>query len=195
MKLNLNCNVEYLKSFISEKKANNLYTYLVNLKKLNTLAEIETFSGEKFYQDYGKLMFITKNLFDKNKFDERIWGNTMVWPNDLLFLKEKIEHLTNIKFDVGVCIYYPNGNSGVDYHSDYIAFGDTTIIPSISLGEIRQFNLREKQTLKEHKINLNNGSLIIMGENCQELYEHSLPVNENYKNGRINITFRKYGFN
>jgi len=64
----------------------------------------------------------------------------------------------------------------------------------LSLGEERDFFLREKETLAETKIILENGSLIMMGENCQELYEHSLPTNNINKRPRINLTFRKYGF-
>ena len=108
-------------------------------------------------------------------------------------VKEKVETYTGHQFETCVCIYYPDGNSGVGYHSDFIAFGDTTLIPSLSLGEDRIFKLREKETLIEHEILLNNGSLIIMGEHCQERYEHSLPENSKYKNPRINLTFRKYG--
>lgn len=74
-----------------------------------------------------------------------------------------------------------------------MAYGDTSTIPSLSLGEERKFCLREKQTLKVAEVLLKNGSLLIMGKDCQEKYEHALPIDSNYKKGRINITFRKYG--
>ena len=109
-------------------------------------------------------------------------------------LKEKIENFTNRKFEVCVLIYYPDGNSGVDFHSDYVAFGDTSIIPSISLGEEREFKFREKESEVEVSQTLENGSLILMGRYCQKRYEHSLPINPKYKEPRINLTFRKYGF-
>ena len=113
----------------------------------------------------------------------------------MAFLKKSIEKHTGIKFETCVCIFYPNGNSGVDFHSDYIAFGDTTIIPSLSIGEERIFLLREKETGKVNELKLENGSLLVMGEYCQERYEHALPLNSDYKKPRINLTFRKYGFN
>ena len=75
-----------------------------------------------------------------------------------------------------------------------IAYGDTNIIPSISLGEEREFQLRENATQEIYNITLENGSMIIMGENCQKNYEHALPPHSKYKNARINLTFRKYGF-
>ena len=80
------------------------------------------------------------------------------------------------------------------YHSDLLAFGDTSFIPSISLGEERKFALGEKATLEIFETVLENGSLLVMEENCQARYEHSLLIDPIYKNGRINLTFRLYGF-
>lgn len=194
MKLSLNCSLEYQKLFLSIDESEKLYRYLIGLNKLKEMAIIESISGEIFHLNYGKLMFITDTMYDEGKFPESIWGNTMIWSKEMKSVKKRVEKHIGMNFETCVCIYYPDGNSGVDFHSDPSAFGDTTIIPSISLGEERDFLLREKSTLKEHKLTLNNGSLVIMGENCQNLYEHSLPINPIYKKGRINLTFRKYGF-
>ncbi|MCH2490888.1 MAG: alpha-ketoglutarate-dependent dioxygenase AlkB [Flavobacteriales bacterium] len=68
------------------------------------------------------------------------------------------------------------------------------MIASVSLGQERLFNLREKATQKEHELLLHQGSLLNMGEGCQELYEHALPLNPEYKQPQINLTFRKFGF-
>ncbi len=109
-------------------------------------------------------------------------------------LKQKVEQYADTNFYCCVCIFYPDGNAGIDYHSDQVAFGDTSIIPSISLGEERTFNLREKQNKTVNSMVLKHGSLLIMDKGCQENYEHSLPIRKKYKNPRINLTFRKYGF-
>ena len=150
--------------------------------------------GKSNTSDFGKITFIDQNLNDANKFPELLWGKTEVLPETLILIKNRVEKIAKMIFHVCVCIYYPDGNSGVSYHSDYPAFGDTTVIPSLSIGEEREFNLREKTTMKEHSILLEEGSLIIMGEHCQDRYEHSLPTNPIYKNPRINLTFRKYGY-
>jgi len=139
-------------------------------------------------------MFVDKNLKEKNTFHEKYWGPTRKWTNKLKVLKEKIEIFTNHKFQVCVLIYYPDGKSGVDFHSDYVAFGNTSIIPSISLGEEREFKFREKERGVIVSQTLENGSLIIMEEHCQDRYEHSLSINPKYTKPRINLTFRKYGF-
>lgn len=194
MKLPLNCKVEYFKDFLCLKEANDLFRELNNLLK-NISYSPTTENGKIYDVNFKKVMFIDQNLLDEMRFPEEHWGPTKHWTDTLKILKEKIERFTNSKFEVCVLIYYPDGNSGVDFHSDYVAFGDTSIIPSISLGEEREFKLREKESGDETAITLKNGSLIVMGEHCQDRYEHSLPTNSIYKNPRINLTFRKYGFN
>ncbi|WP_020536415.1 alpha-ketoglutarate-dependent dioxygenase AlkB [Lewinella cohaerens] len=194
MKLPLNCDVEYLSSFLNIYDANELFAELINIIKQTDFCP-QTEDGKLFKVNFGKIMFLDKNLIDENKFPEQYWGATRRWTNKLKALKEKIENFTNQKFQVCVLIYYPDGNSGVDFHSDYVAFGDTSIIPSISLGEERIFKLREKESKVEVSQLLEHGSLIIMGEGCQDRYEHSLPIDPKYKKSRINLTFRKYGFN
>ncbi len=194
MKLPLHCNVTYQKKFLSGAESQELLDHLMNFKELTAPFEITTLSGEAYRHTYGKMMFIDKDLFEEKKFPEAVWGANRIWSKEMAMVKERVETLTGHTFATCVCIYYPDGNSGVEYHSDFASFGDTSIIPSVSLGEERKFYLREKRTLEEHKFFLENGSLIIMGENCQELYEHSLPVDAAYKRPRINLTFRKYGF-
>ena len=194
MKLELNSSVEYVRSFLSKTECDALYDHLTTHSELTTMLVIETATGETFQNNYGKMMFIDKKLNDENKFPKSIWGPTKIWSEQMKMVKDRVESYTGHQFKTCVCIYYPDGNSGVAYHSDLVAFGDTTLIPSLSLGEERIFKLREKETLLEHEILLNNGSLIIMGEHCQDRYEHSLPENSKYKDPRINLTFRKYGF-
>ena len=193
MKLQLNCEIEYFKDFLELSRANELFSELISLvKKLDYLPETE--DGETYNVNFGKIMFVDQDLLDENRFPEQHWGPTKPWTDKLKTVKELIENHTNQKFQVCVLIYYPDGNSGVDFHSDYAAFGDTSIIPSISLGEEREFIFREKESGNKFVTALENGSLITMGKYCQERYEHSLPINPDYKNQRINLTFRKYGY-
>lgn len=194
MKLPLNCDVEYISDFISLKDTKELFIELNEIIKTTKFIP-STEGGHKYDVNFEKVTFLDKKLLDENRFPEEHWGPTKFWTNKLKTLKEKIERFTNQKFGVCVLIYYPDGNSGVDFHSDYVAFGDTSIIPSISLGEEREFKFREKESGIETSKILENGSLVIMGENCQDRYEHSLPINTKYKQPRINLTFRKYGFN
>ena len=193
MKLPLNCEAEYHEGFLDLQEANALFSQLSQI--LEEIAfQPETIDGRKYEVNFGKIMFIDEELMEKKAFPEQFWGPTKVWFAELRKLKEKIEEETGHTFQVCVLIHYPDGHSGVDFHSDYSAYGDTSLIPSISLGEEREFQLREKASGDIFSQTLANGSLIVMGEHCQERYEHSLPVNPAYKNPRINLTFRKYGF-
>ena len=195
MKLDLNCNVEYFDSFLKISEFIELYNDLLTYNKLTGKFTLALANGERYQENYGKMMFIDRNLFEENRFPESIWGPNQIWSDKMSLIKDQIESCTGHKFETCVCIYYPDGNTGVDYHSDPVAFGDTTNIASVSIGEERIFHLREKRTKKVHEILLKNGSLLIMGEGCQDRYEHALPLDSNCKKPRINLTFRKYGFN
>lgn len=194
IKLPLNCEVNYLKGFLSNSESALLYQELIALFKIDTLFTKINVSGETIISKTGKIMFLDKELFETNKFPEEIWGKTSIWSKTIIDIKNRVEIIANKKFQVCVCIYYPDGNTGVGFHSDYTAFGDTSLIPSLSIGEEREFQLREIATSKIHKLNLKEGSLLIMGKDCQQNYEHSLPINSKYKKGRINLTFRPYGY-
>ena len=193
MKLPLNCEAEYYENFLEPKEAEILFSELSALIQ-SVSFNPQTTEGKKYNVNFEKVMFIDQKLKNENKFPEEHWGATKVWFGEVKKLKEKIDKFAGQVFEVCVLIYYPDGNSGVDFHSDYNAFGDTSLIPSISLGEEREFKFREKESGNEFAQTLAHGSLIIMGEHCQERYEHSLPLNPKYKNPRINLTFRKYGF-
>ncbi len=193
MKLPLNCEATYIAHFLSREESRDLYQHIFSQFDIQP-SKVKTIDGKSYKVEYGKLMFIDTELFTKNIFPEAHWGRTAIWSEKMTSIKNKIERYIQKEFQVCVCIYYPDGNSGVDYHSDYIAFGDTSLIPSLSLGEERKFHLREKATGSIHELILRDGSLLVMGENCQENYEHALPVDPIYQNGRINLTFRQYGF-
>lgn len=190
IKLPVKCRVEYYENYLTIDEANQIFSTLMELEELITPVILNA-HGNKVEMNFGKVMFVDKEHYESNRFDENIWGNIRPWPEILLGIKNKIEQHTNLAFGACVAIYYKNGDSGVSYHSDYIAFGPTDIIPSVSLGEEREFLLRENKTNKVSSIILNHGSMILMGEGCQEEYEHSLPVDKKYTKPRINLTFRQ----
>ncbi|SEC42016.1 2OG-Fe(II) oxygenase superfamily protein [Tenacibaculum sp. MAR_2009_124] len=194
MILDLNCEIKYKEVFLSEEESDTIYKELSEIKEFTKPFSMILFNGERYQENYGKHMFMDIELFKENKLPSEIWGPSKPWTERLLVIKDRIEEETGHQFQVCVCIYYPDGNSGVDYHSDQVAFGDTSHIVSISLGEERVFHLREKLTQKVHEVVLKKGSLLLMGEHCQERYEHALPLDLNYKQPRINLTFRKFGF-
>ncbi len=192
MKLPLNCTADLYPHFLSTKEADQLFHYLTSHFDLSNF-EIKLPGGASFQTNYGKLTFLEDDIYQGKKMNPSELNLSTFWTEPVLPIKKKVEALMGRTFGVGVCIHYPDGHSGVDFHSDPPNFGDTTVIPSLSLGEEREFCLREKATGEVYSLTLPNGSLLIMGEHCQEQYEHALPVNPKYKKPRINITFRQFG--
>ena len=192
--IKINDVASYHECFLKAEEANELFEHLMEYSELTAMMEFETAAGDTFKFDFGKMMFLDKELIEENEFPESIWWKNRVWSEKMLSLKKRIESETGTEFRTCVCIFYPDGNSGIAYHSDKTAFGDTSIIPAMSLGEERLFSLRENDTMKETILELKHGSLLIMENGCQDHFEHSLLVNPNYKNPRISLTFRKFGY-
>ncbi|WP_103069503.1 alpha-ketoglutarate-dependent dioxygenase AlkB [Aquimarina sediminis] len=194
MKLPLHCSVDYIHDFLSKKEAEELYHVLINECRIDKSQLTIRAGGKTITTDSFKILFSTESLIQQNSHPEHIHGKVFVWSGLMAKLKERIERLTTLEFDIAMCLYYPNGNYYAPYHNDQQTSGHKTILPSISLGEVREFSFKENLNQNIYTLDLENGSLLIMGEYCQSRYTHSLLKNPKYKNGRINITFRESGF-
>ncbi len=184
----LKCKLTFIPNFLSQEEANKLFQHLTADYHIDQLL-----FDSPVYQIH-KLSFMDASLKETEALPEAIWGKAEEWSTPMTQLKSKVEQLAGKEFRVCVAILYPDGNHGVGYHSDYPAFGDTSVIASLSIGAIRTFKLKDKETGQEHDFEVNNGTLIIMGENCQENYQHAVPIEPESKEPRINLTFRMYGF-
>lgn len=187
------CEVAYHPEFLSKKESDELFNLLLKEYEFTPLKLYEE-NREPVYSDFLKRMFLPKELYDQNIFPEETWGSCSLCPPALTSVKEKIITRTGRPLEIAVGILYPDGQAGVGFHSDYPAFGDTSVIASLSLGAERLFQLRHKATARLHEYILAHGSLFIMGKNCQEEYEHALPPAPNCEDVRINLTFRCYGY-
>ncbi len=113
------------------------------------------------------------------------------WTSLLNLLKKDIKNIFNLEFNSVLLNLYRNGEDTVGWHSDNEPeLGSNPIILSLSLGEERDFMLRNKNMNQKLKINLENGSVLIMSGLTQKNWEHSLPRRKKVKNPRINLTFR-----
>jgi len=180
--------VQYYPNFIEDKAATNIFLHMTEIMDTENHI-IPLLNGEDFETQTGKCLFLDPILWSKSCFLE-IHGAKIPWPKPLLKIKQEIERITGRKFDVGSVTYYKNGKRAVDYHYDYPYYGVIDYIPSLSFGAERTFSLRDTEDPSEIlNIQLNNGSLLIMGEGCQTQYEHALLPDTSIKNPRINITF------
>lgn len=194
MKLPLNCTTDYIDDFLSEEEANELYSTLINDYQLDQ-ERIILKVGEKLIEtDSFKILFCTERMIEENTHPEEIHGKSFIWSGAMALLREKVERLLNKEFELAMCLYYPDGNFFAPYHSDQQTSGYNTILPSISLGAVREFSFKDKANEEVYSLDLANGSVLVMGAHCQERYMHSLLQNPKYKNGRINITFREPKF-
>lgn len=183
---------EYLPDFLTPSESEDLFTWIDSNCNDDFTNELRMEDGSVHHLDYEKVMFVEPELVSDELWDQS-HGARIAWPDSIRWVKDKVEEAFGCEFDVGVCLRYPNGNAGIDYHADFQSFGSVDVIPSLSLGESREFLLRRKlDHLEEVRVNLAHGSLIVMGKGCQEEYEHALPVDADKTGTRINITFRQF---
>lgn len=194
MKLPLDCSVDYWDDFLTPKESEEIYHTLINQYNINQSKLTVEAGGKIIETDSYKILFATQNLIKQNTHPEHIHGKVYPWTGIMNQLKVKIETLLDREFELAMCIYYPDGNYFAPLHRDQETSGSDTILPSISLGEVREFIFKKDDNNDIYSLNLANGSLLVMGAHCQSRYTHSLIKNPAYKNGRINITFRDREF-
>lgn len=114
------------------------------------------------------------------------------WTNELARLRDKISESIGVSFNSVLLNFYRNGQDSMGWHSDdEPELGINPTIASISVGAPRNFKLKHKsnQELKSDLI-LENGSLLVMKDELQHNWLHSLPKTMKVNSGRINLTFR-----
>ncbi len=194
MRLPLNCSVDYLADFLSEEEAAELYRVLIDEYHIDRARLVVEAGGQVIQTDSFKILFSTAELIERNSHPEQIHGKSHVWTGLMASLRAKVEGLLERRFELAMCLYYPDGNFHAPYHFDQETSGNETILPSVSLGEVRKFSFRENRGGAVYSLDLGHGSLLVMGEYCQSRYEHSLPKDPQCDKGRINITFREPTF-
>jgi alkylated DNA repair dioxygenase AlkB len=114
------------------------------------------------------------------------------WTPELLFIMQRVEQAAGMAFNSVLLNDYRNGNDSVAWHADdEPELGLNPIIASVSCGQARRFDVRNKQNHKlKYSVELENGSLLIMKGDLQHHWEHQVPKLARAVNERINLTFR-----
>jgi len=130
-------------------------------------------------------------------------------------LRKKIEARTNSPFNSVLVNFYRDGTTSLGAHSDDDPWlGPSFIVPSVSIGANRFFDVTSKSAIRtkrspsgkpvseqKHRYVLKSGSLVVMGEDMQKKWVHAIPkqikaiddegkrlkTNTGY---RFNLTFR-----
>lgn len=124
------------------------------------------------------------------------YSNATKHPNTftdtLLDIKEKVEMISEEKYNSCLLNLYHNGTEGMGWHAD----NEKEIVPnsaiaSLSFGAERFFSFKHRATKETLKFNLQHGSLLVMKGETQSKWLHSLPKSVKIISPRINLTFRK----
>jgi len=113
------------------------------------------------------------------------------WTPALYQLKQAAESRCNDKFNSVLINWYRDGYDWVDWHSDNEReLGGHPVIASVSLGATRQFLYRDKYLPCSQSVELRSNSLLIMNPDFQKYWQHSIPLQREIIEPRINLTFR-----
>lgn len=179
-------------------------TYIPNMIKPNILEDIFNNLIDLIDWDFDTFKIMGKNITLKRRTafygDKSIFYNysgnnreAKIWTEELLFLKKKVEHKTNIVFNSVLLNDYADGEVGMGWHSDdETELGINPRIASLSMGVSRDFLFKHKhnKNFNKIKLNLENGSLLLMHGHSQHFWYHTLPKRLRVKERRINLTFR-----
>ena len=111
------------------------------------------------------------------------------WTPFLLKVKKRIELVTGLAFNFVLVNKYRDGNDYIGSHSDDEKELRGPIV-SLTIGCVRDFILKNKQTNKSTKIPLPHNSCLVFGEKTNRKYYHSLPKRKRCTKVRYNLTFR-----
>ena len=119
--------------------------------------------------------------------------NAVSWNAPIQNIRKRVMQLTGKHFNSALINYYRDGSDYMGWHSDNEAsLGKKPIVPSVSLGAQRDMVFRRIDNPKtKFELALSSGSLLVMKETTQELWQHCLPRRKRVQHGRINITFRQ----
>ena len=191
--LPLDCRVEYHSGFLAPAECDEIYASLDGISQLKA-CKIEMYDGSWRPLDVGTYFLGDPEILGYDSFP-KLWGGRQAWPACIHAILPRLESVAGRRFRICLCSYYPNGERAGYFHTDPPMYGDTSVIPSVSIGAERTFAFRSlKSPTDEHRLDLANGSLLIMRENCQQLYEHTLLPGPPQCKPRFNLSFRMFGF-
>jgi alkylated DNA repair dioxygenase AlkB len=128
----------------------------------------------------------TGYTFSGTKFDP------LPWTKELQQMRETVQAVTGATFNSVLLNYYRDGNDSVAWHSDdEYELGTKPVIASVSLGQERRFDVRNKTDHQQkYSVDLENGSLLLMKGDMQHNWEHRIAKSTRPMKERINLTFR-----
>lgn len=94
-------------------------------------------------------------------------------------IKTEVEKISSCTFNAVLLNCYRDGSDSVSFHRDNErGLGHNPVVASVSLGSERVFRLKHLKTKKLTDLVLANGSLLVMGNQSQVVYAHSIIKNK-----------------
>jgi alkylated DNA repair dioxygenase AlkB len=115
------------------------------------------------------------------------------WTPRLLAIKASVEQATGSRFNSVLLNYYRNERDSMGMHSDdEPELGALPVIASLSFGDARTlvFRHRSDRSRKPIRIELGDGSLLLMRGATQRNWKHGIAKERRPRGARINLTFR-----
>ena len=115
------------------------------------------------------------------------------WPPALAALRDRLQGELGRPFNSVLANRYRDGRDAMGWHSDNEPeLGAEPLIASLSLGAVRRFVLRRRDDpARKLALDLEPGSLLLMGGDTQRCWKHALPRTARRVGERINLTFRQ----
>jgi len=126
---------------------------------------------------------------------EYTYSNTtksaLPWSKELLALKALVEKTSGDTFNACLLNLYHDGSEGMGWHSDAEKeLKKNGAIASLSFGAERKFVLKHKRSKQKVSVFLQQASLLVMKNETQANWAHSLPTTKKVDEPRVNLTFR-----
>jgi alkylated DNA repair dioxygenase AlkB len=116
---------------------------------------------------------------------------TCPWTPVLARLRRDIEAATGHRYNSVLLNYYRDGADSMGMHSDdEPELGPQPVIASLSYGVARTFTLRHKRSKRTVKLDLTDGSLLLMAGTLQAHWQHGINKTAKLVGPRLNLTFR-----
>jgi alkylated DNA repair dioxygenase AlkB len=116
---------------------------------------------------------------------------TSSFTKELKQIKDIIELKLSIQLNSVLINLYRDGNDSNGWHADdEPELGINPIIASLSLGASRRFDLKHSTTKEKLSLELEPGSLLVMGGELQHYWKHQVAKTKKVNDPRINLTFR-----
>jgi alkylated DNA repair dioxygenase AlkB len=113
------------------------------------------------------------------------------WTPLLAALRGAVAQAAGAPFNSVLLNLYRDGADSMGMHSDDEAeLGLNPVIASLSLGATRTFVLKHKRDRETLKLELHDGSLLVMAGATQHHWQHGIPKQPSVKQPRLNLTFR-----